>query len=300
MRYLFTIIVLLLGVSVLSSCKKSIDIKQMQSRGGLAYEEDAEKPYSGEVLEYYDDDDKKIKSKVYFKDGKFDGVCLFYHENGQLSEEDKYVNGKQLESKNYFDNGQILGEVAYSDGKIIKMINYLRNGEKELILENDPGKSIVKFLYQKGHNEIDRIGYYLNSKIFPMMSFIEMSGKSPEELFDKFGEVNAEDIKESLVNYKFKFYSADEGSSDLINKAVVVYVFMKLNDGSVDPLSTQIVYYNQSENEKMEKMAEVEKYFLTNGFTATEQNTFENDKFWGNKIEINNNFGYMFFRKKGK
>jgi hypothetical protein len=298
------ILLLFISLVVICGCKKSITDKSLQYRGDLAYEVNAEKPYSGEVLEYYGNENKKIKAKVCFKDGRFDGTCTFYHENGQISEEYKYENGKKLESKGYYDNGQLAGEKVFSDGKLVKMSSFLRNGEKELIIENDLSKDTIKFAFMKGNNEIDKTAYYLNAKIFPMMSFIEMSGKSPSEIIDKFGKVDAKGQQQGvMVTYDYRFYRADDSCSGLINKAAVSYHFFKFfknKNGSMEPALTQITYYNKTEKEKMEIMTEADKYLLANGFVETKKNEFKSDKFIMGKTEVNNNFSYIFYRNKEK
>jgi len=303
MKNIYLVIIVLSCAMVITSCKKTINEKQLQIRNDLAYEVNSEEPYTGEVLDYYDSENKQMKFRVNYTKGKMDGIVTFYHKNGNKSEEYKYENGKEIEGRSWYESGQLMGERAYSGGKVIKMSSYLDNGQKEFSFDNDTHKDFTKFEFLNAKNEIDRTAYYLNSKIIPMMSFIEMNGKSPDEIIQKFGKVEAEGSqKDVMVTYIYRFYRAENGSSVLKNKAVVTYSFFKSKDGSIDPIPVpgQIVYYNITEQEKMEIMTEADKYLLANGFLETKKNEFKGDKFSLSKIELYNNISYSFYMNMEK
>ena len=301
MRYLLTIIILLLGIFIFSSCEQSIKLEQLQFRNYLAYEVNFEKPYSGKALDYFGDDDKKIKSEWHFTEGTLES-CSFYFENGQKSIQQKYENRILLEEKVYFENGQLDHEMVVSDGKLVRMSRYFESGEKEFSIENDPNFDIVKFNFLKKNNEIDKTGYYLNAKIFPMMTFLEMCEKSPNEILGKFGKVNVEGEQQDLmVSYAYKFYragvegsiSADEGII-LANKAAIWYNYFKHEDGSLTPRgSVQITYYNKTKSERDEILTETENYFIAHGFVKIKKNEFKYDKFIMSRISLNNNISYQ-------
>ena len=66
-----------------------------------------------------------------FIDGKQEGLCKGYYENGQLKLERYYKNGKKegLE-KNYDENGQLKLEIYYLDDKSYNMMRlYYDNGQ---------------------------------------------------------------------------------------------------------------------------------------------------------------------------
>ena len=42
-----------------------------------------------------------------YVDGKENGICKWYYENGQLESESNYVNGKEVSSKLFNQNGEL-------------------------------------------------------------------------------------------------------------------------------------------------------------------------------------------------
>ena len=62
--------------------------------------------------------DGKLSFKYYLNDGKLDGLCKAWHENGQLNKEEVFIQGKLLLSKEWFSNGQIKSETPYRNGMI--------------------------------------------------------------------------------------------------------------------------------------------------------------------------------------
>ena len=74
-------------------CPKTVDESQLVERQGLKYEVDSQTPFTGYVIEKYDDG--KLMLKEHYKDGKRDGPWVSYHENGQLSFKGTYKDGKE-------------------------------------------------------------------------------------------------------------------------------------------------------------------------------------------------------------
>ena len=60
----------------------------------------------------------KPSFKYYLSDGKLDGLCRVWHENGQLSKEEVFAQGKLLLSREWFSNGQMKSETPYRNGMI--------------------------------------------------------------------------------------------------------------------------------------------------------------------------------------
>ena len=100
MKNLFKIVILSLLVF---GCEKSIDIKSVVERGGLTYEINSQSPYTGEVIDVYNNG--QIRSKINYKDGKTYGGYIEYYKNGQLMWEGKYKNGKKHDTWIYHEKG---------------------------------------------------------------------------------------------------------------------------------------------------------------------------------------------------
>lgn len=78
----------------LISYGKSINFNQLQDRNGAFYEVNQQIPYTGEVINYYENG--KIETKANFKDGKKEGELIGYYENGQIKGKRNYKNGKLI------------------------------------------------------------------------------------------------------------------------------------------------------------------------------------------------------------
>jgi antitoxin component YwqK of YwqJK toxin-antitoxin module len=79
-------------------CSKTIDVDKLVERGGLYYEINSDKPFSGETVEYY--------------------------ENGQKSGEETYKDGNLRKETWWFENGQKGSELTFKDGEVISAQYY--------------------------------------------------------------------------------------------------------------------------------------------------------------------------------
>ena len=61
-------------------------------KDGLVYAPDSDKPYSGEVVVYYGNKQKKYEET--YNDGKPDGAWFEYYENGKLGSLTIYEDGE--------------------------------------------------------------------------------------------------------------------------------------------------------------------------------------------------------------
>ena len=60
----------------------------------------------------------RLEAEWNYKDGKYDGLCRSWDDNGQLRYEVKYKDGKQdALFRRYYENGQLSGEGIYTDGE---------------------------------------------------------------------------------------------------------------------------------------------------------------------------------------
>lgn len=112
-------IILLFALAfVLSSCTKEIDQSQLQIRGGLAYEANSDKPFSGKVNTKNKEEDRGF---VTYDDGILDGK---FKTTERIPGYDKIIiEGQNKEGKldglvttTYIHNGQRQSEVEYENG----------------------------------------------------------------------------------------------------------------------------------------------------------------------------------------
>ena len=74
---------------------KEIEYYDLDWRDDVAYEFDSKSPFTGIVVNYYTETEKKLKEKFITKNGEKDGSYESYHENGQLWEEGKFKEDKK-------------------------------------------------------------------------------------------------------------------------------------------------------------------------------------------------------------
>ncbi len=157
MRIVITIVTLM-GAILLFGCKgdgkpKELSILDIEMKNGLVYERGSRKPYSGLIVEYFNDvlielytvEDglENGPSKKYYKNGvlqyevnvklgKPDGLLRTWFESGQLATEVNFINGiAQGVVKEWYENGQIKSEnILVNNIPDGKGILWYENGEK--------------------------------------------------------------------------------------------------------------------------------------------------------------------------
>ena len=133
-----TFIILLLFLLV--SCSKPLDDESLINRGGVKYQQDSQKPYSGKVVGLYENGEKELEGS--YKDGKEDGVWTSWYENGQKSSEGNYEDGEYdgLHTT-WYENGQKSFEGNYKDGEFDGLHTvWYEDGQKKWELTYDNGK----------------------------------------------------------------------------------------------------------------------------------------------------------------
>lgn len=112
-KYLIFIFGLILFVGGCEEKIKILEKSQVEEINQLTYEiGDNKVLFTGKVIEKYENG--QISYEKTYKDGKRNGVGKAYHENGQLSEEKFYKDGKQEGIwKKYDSEGKLIFEENY-------------------------------------------------------------------------------------------------------------------------------------------------------------------------------------------
>jgi hypothetical protein len=136
-----------------------LELKDAHKVDGLFFAPDANKPFSGVVVEYYDDE--TLKSRSHINEGRLNGVSEGWHRNGQLQIRESYENGvahgqrtKWLEdgireSEGRIEQGRFAGVFRkwHPNGQLaqeVQMTNGLAHGEARSWHENGSLKAVVK------------------------------------------------------------------------------------------------------------------------------------------------------------
>ena len=105
---------------------------------------------NGLKIDYYGyGDNKKKRSEKTLKDGKVDGISIWWYENGQKSSEINYKDGIYHGSyKTWYENGQKKVESTYKDGERDGLYtNWYENGHKKREWTYKDGKTIGRGKY---------------------------------------------------------------------------------------------------------------------------------------------------------
>ena len=112
------VLYIVLSFLLLTGCSGEPEkvVSYLQDRGGVWYEKNTEVPFTGVLVETYDDGQKWIEK--HYKDGKGDGVSTIWYENGQKKVEGNWTSGKWNGLWTHWDeNGQKRSEGNNKDGE---------------------------------------------------------------------------------------------------------------------------------------------------------------------------------------
>ena len=154
-KTLLIITLLLMNTSFVVPQTSKMNINDLIDRGGLLYAYNDDKPYTGKVFDFYDNDQKKLDggyskglkngkwnwwntngsfdSTGNYRKGLFDGHWEFYYDNGQLKAKGDYRDGDGTNRDEYgittngrngkwifwHKNGLQSSEGSYKDGNIV-------------------------------------------------------------------------------------------------------------------------------------------------------------------------------------
>ena len=110
---------------------EAVDEEIIQDRNGLIYIPNTEKPYTGWVQGYHYDS-VQLAIRYHVKNGERDGLCTWWHDNGQKRSERTYKAGL-LEGlwTTWYKNGQKSSEGTYKAGKREGLwTTWYKNGQK--------------------------------------------------------------------------------------------------------------------------------------------------------------------------
>ena len=94
------------------SVKKPVNGKTLNDKGGLWYEVNKQKPYTGDVFELYKGGGRKYTGIL--KGGKKDKLWTVWDKNGQKSSEGTFKDGELIESTGWNKNDEPLSGKVWS------------------------------------------------------------------------------------------------------------------------------------------------------------------------------------------
>ena len=108
---------------------EGVPLKELEIRESIWYLKDSETPYSGKVFRVYKNGQKDYE--INCKDGKLDGLQVYWYKRGQKRKEAYYKDGKKdgLEIL-WHEDGQKRKEINYKDRKKDGLEIWWHNGQK--------------------------------------------------------------------------------------------------------------------------------------------------------------------------
>ncbi|MFP6874732.1 MAG: hypothetical protein VCA55_14620 [Verrucomicrobiales bacterium] len=109
--------------------KEAAELDSLQYRDGLHYQVNESEPYSGWTKRMAGLG--QVSRLGRFKDGKHDGLWVWWHENGQKEREATFKDGKPHGLfTSWHENGQKWEEETYKDGELVSTKYYNSKGEE--------------------------------------------------------------------------------------------------------------------------------------------------------------------------
>ena len=132
------------------SVKEPVNGETLIERGGLMYEVNGQKPYTGDVFELYDNGNRKLSGIL--KGGRLvSRIEWKYYENGKKRKEEKYKDGKEYGLwTSWYENGKKKYERAYKDGKELDSFNTWDNNGKIMVKD---GNGLNTWWYGNGQKK---------------------------------------------------------------------------------------------------------------------------------------------------
>jgi len=169
------------------SVKEPVNGENLIDRGGLLYETNGQKPYTGDVFELHKDGSRKYTGLL--KGGKKDGLWTDWYRNGQKEEERTYKDG-EVDGlwTDWYEDGQKKFEVTYKNGKKDGLGTYwYENGQKSSEGTFKDGELNGKFIYWYDNGEKRKEGKYKDGKRNGLRTEWYENGQKKREETYKYG-----------------------------------------------------------------------------------------------------------------
>ena len=230
-KFISRSILLIISIySLLVSCTKELDYGSLVERNGIKYEVNSEKGYTGSSVGFHENGQKAIQCS--FIDGKYDGQCLEWFDNGQLKTSASYSKGLMLDTfKVFFESGELEKLCTYIDGSkegsytefwksgIENIKGNYKDGLKsgEFLTRDSLGRVIEKSEYFDGLQHGETSQYWSNDSLKSIANYSSGIIIGEHTFFDSLGKKVSSIIHDSLGNKLFyHLYNNVNGNSQII------------------------------------------------------------------------------------
>ena len=81
----------LLHLIFIIGCSNIVDEDSLIEKEALKYSKNSNSPFNGNIVGKYSSGEDRVRGN--YKDGKREGIWIFFHKNGKESEKGEYFNG---------------------------------------------------------------------------------------------------------------------------------------------------------------------------------------------------------------
>ena len=141
----------LLSLLIIISCSKEIYIEEVVERGGLIYEVNSDEPFTGSVVDYWDNN--QLESRREYKNGIPNGLTEEYYKNGQVEYKRTFKDGLPIDGyyEEYHYNGNLKSKFNVKDGEVFGLReNFYSDGKLESKLNFNTNSVISESFYKDG------------------------------------------------------------------------------------------------------------------------------------------------------
>ncbi len=150
-------LLIILPLLLIVGCSKAVDESTLVERGGLNYEVNTTKPFSGKAFELYDNGQEAFKGT--YKDGKRDGLATMWWENGQKKQETTFKYGKKHGLHTiWYENGKKMEEGIYNEHEQEGLwVWWWENGQKKRdgIFIHGKMEGLFTSWYENGQTKVE-------------------------------------------------------------------------------------------------------------------------------------------------
>ena len=264
---------------IFSSLFASISISDLTLFNGKSYSPNSYKPYSGDVIDYYENS-HFVKVQGKYLNGVKNGEFIFYYDNGIINKKGNFSDNKKVGAWLEFDKrGILLNKRIYNDNnfmfysyyenlKIAIEGEYINNKKEGIWIDYDERENKIKeTFYKNGIADTNNIKFFdsvldtqmIDSEIdFSIIKESDVELKSSQ--IDSVNEVlNGEylDFFKSGRIYRKRFY--DNGILDTLKKTLQYYesgsIFSEYDEIEKDNqiiLNGQYIAYFENGNKQYE------------------------------------------------
>ena len=123
-------LLMLTSLLLLTGCLSVKKVYSLQDRGGVKYEVDSERSFTGNLVEYYENGQKQ--SEGHYKNGQLNGLYTDWYKNGQMALRSNWKGGMEAGLwTEWYRNGQKRKEGYLRKGNEVGLwITWDKNGQK--------------------------------------------------------------------------------------------------------------------------------------------------------------------------